>query len=325
MSTQRSAIRGFGVAGGVAVALLTLAVVGLPRPAPAQQPPAPAAGAQLPAGYVGAEACKACHEEVDQKFAATKMGRLFLKHPRNTIERLGCETCHGPAKAHVDAGGGKGVGGLISFAKNDKTPVEKRNQVCLSCHTKGARLYWQGSAHESRDVACTNCHTVMTSVSPKAQLAKGTEIETCGQCHLQKRAQTMRSSHMPVREGKMTCTSCHNPHGTVTQTLLKENGVNETCYTCHTEKRGPFLWIHAPVQESCVNCHEPHGSNWERMLKAAKPRLCQQCHSPGSGHPSNMYGRGDTASLKFVMGHQCTNCHALIHGSNHPSGAVFER
>jgi len=315
------------VIGGASLALSAGAVLGLSSSAPAQQPAKPAVAAAAPtdSNYVGAETCKGCHDEAFSKFSKTKMGRLFLHQARSPKEANACETCHGPGKAHVDAGGGKGKGGLITFAKNDKTPVEKRNEVCLGCHTKGARLFWQGSAHESRDVACTNCHKIMEQVSAKSQLAKATEIETCGTCHLQKRAQTMRSSHMPVREGKMTCTSCHNPHGTVTQTLLKEQGVNETCYTCHTEKRGPFLWIHAPVQESCVNCHDPHGSNWEKMLKAAKPRLCQQCHAPGSGHPSNMYGRGDTASLKFVKGHQCTNCHALIHGSNHPSGSKFER
>ena len=45
----------------------------------------------------------------------------------------------------MDAGGGKGKGGMITFAKNDKTPVEKRNAVCLDCHTKGARIFWKGS------------------------------------------------------------------------------------------------------------------------------------------------------------------------------------
>ena len=301
-----------------------------PAPADVKTAPAPAAAQATPAAapsgdYVGAETCKGCHEDSFNKFAKTKMGKLFVNHPRNAMEKNACETCHGPGKAHVDGGGKTDVPGFITFNKKDKTPAETRNATCLTCHQKGARLFWKGSAHDARDVACTNCHKIMQDVSPKSQLAKATEIETCGTCHLQKRAQTMRSSHMPLREGKMTCTSCHNPHGTITQTLLKENGVNETCYTCHTEKRGPFLWQHPPVQESCVNCHDPHGSNWERMLKAAKPRLCQQCHAPGGGHPDNMYGRGDTASLKFVMGHQCTNCHALIHGSNHPSGRRFTR
>jgi DmsE family decaheme c-type cytochrome len=327
-----------GVIAGVGTLALVVVVAGCFRssqtaesPAratapPAAQAPAPAAPAEG-GGYVGAETCKGCHEEAFTRFSHTKMGRLFLKQPRNTLERLACEACHGPGKAHVDQGGGDKAGGkdpkLITFAKNDRTPIDQRNQVCLTCHTKGARLFWKGSPHEARDVACTNCHTVMADHSPKAQLAKASEIDTCGTCHLERRAQQMRSSHMPLREGKMSCTSCHNPHGTVTPALLKENSLNDNCYTCHTEKRGPFLWEHAPVPESCVNCHDPHGSNHEKMLKLAKPRLCQQCHIE-TRHPTNPYGR-DTASQKFVLGRQCSSCHVNIHGSNHPSGFAFTR
>ncbi len=312
------------VIGGAAALGLLVGFLAFPSRAPAQKAPAASAASEaLPPGYVGAETCKGCHEDQYDKFSHTRMGRLFLKQPRDATERLACEGCHGPGKAHAEAGGGKGVGGMITFAKNDKTPVEKRNEICLSCHTKGNRLFWQGSTHESRDVACTNCHTIMENVSPKNQLAKETVIETCGSCHIQKRAQQMRSSHMPLREGKMTCTSCHNPHGTVTPALLKEPSVNETCYTCHAEKRGPFLWEHAPVIESCTNCHDPHGSNHENMLKESKPRLCQECHIP-TRHPTNTYGR-DTGSLKFVLGRSCTDCHANIHGSNHPAGLYFTR
>jgi DmsE family decaheme c-type cytochrome len=308
-----------------AVLLCVGVLLGLPFSSRAQQPAKPAATAAVPSdsNYVGAETCKGCHEEQFNKFSKTRMGRLFLLQARTPQEANACETCHGPGKAHVDAGGGKGKGGLITFAKNDKTPVEKRNAVCLDCHTKGARIFWKGSAHESRDVACTNCHKIMETVSEKSQLAKANEIETCGTCHLQKRAQTMRSSHMPVREGKMTCTSCHNPHGSVTPALLKEASLNETCFTCHAEKRGPFLWSHQPVVESCANCHEPHGSNHEAMLKLARPRLCQQCHSE-SGHSNRPYGR-DTGVQKFVMGRSCNDCHVAVHGSNHPAGFRLTR
>ena len=313
------------ILGGVSVGLVALAILGLSSCSPTRNAPSRAAAPPpSPEDYVGSEVCKACHQPAFERFEHTKMGRLFLKHPRTPQEKLGCESCHGPGKEHVAAGGGKGgVGGMITFARNDPTPVETRNGVCLTCHTKGARLFWQGSAHDARDVACTSCHKVMDDLSPKHQLAKATEIETCGTCHLERRAQQMRFSHMPLREGKMTCTSCHNPHGTVTPALLKENSTNDTCYTCHAEKRGPFLWEHAPVTESCVNCHDPHGSNHERMLKTAKPRLCQQCHIE-TRHPTPPYGR-DTASLKFVMGRSCVSCHSVIHGSNHPSGFSFTR
>ena len=309
-----------GLIGTAAVVLLILVLLGWPSPAPAQKAPEPTTPANLPAGHVGAEMCKNCHEDAFTRFSNTKMGRLFLKQPRNSQEALGCENCHGPGKDHVDAGGKVA---MITFAKNDPTPVEKRNELCLSCHTKGNRVFWKGSSHEARDVACTNCHRVMENHSSRASLAKETEIETCGSCHLQKRATTMRSSHMPLREGKMTCSSCHNPHGTVTPALLRENSLNDNCYRCHTEKRGPFLWQHAPVIESCANCHDPHGSNHEKMLKVAKPRLCQQCHIE-SRHPTSPYGR-DAGSAKFVMGASCANCHVNIHGSNHPSGFAFTR
>src|SRR5438445_8504000 len=211
----RNTIVGLSVA--IGAALLFFTTLGRPWPSRAQQSPVqqpPVEAARLP-GYVGAETCKACHEEAFQKFSQTRMGRLFLHQPRDSREAGACETCHGPGQAHVEAGGGKGKGGLITFARRDPTPVAQRNQICLDCHTKGARLFWRGSSHESRDVACTSCHRLMDNASPKHQLAKATEIETCGTCHLQKRAQTMRSSHMPLREGKMTCSSCHNPHGSV--------------------------------------------------------------------------------------------------------------
>ena len=276
-----------------------------------------------PDSFVGAETCKACHADQFASFSHTKMGLLFLHQPRNELEKRGCENCHGPGKAHVEAGGGKGQGGLISFSKQDPTPVEERNAVCLQCHERTARLFWQGSAHESRDIACTNCHTVMENVSPSSQLAKADELETCGQCHAPQRAGQLKFSRHPLAEGKMNCTSCHNPHGSVTPALLKENSLNDTCYTFHAEKRGPFLWEHAPVTESCSNCHDPHGTNHEGMLKVTKPRLCQQCHVE-TRHPTRPYGL-DTASKKFVLGQSCTSCHVNIHGSNHPSGQTFTR
>jgi DmsE family decaheme c-type cytochrome len=274
-----------------------------------------------PEAYVGAELCKACHEPAFNRFSHTKMGRLFLSQPRTDKEKMGCENCHGPGRSHVEAGGTQPM--PVAFTKKGKETVEVRNAVCLQCHERTARLFWEGSSHESRDVACTNCHTVMDDVSPKSQLARATELETCGQCHVERRAQQLRSSHMPLWEGKMTCSSCHNPHGSVTPALLKENSINETCYTCHAEKRGPFLWEHAPVVESCSNCHDPHGTNNERMLKVPRPRLCQQCHIE-TRHPTRPYGT-DTGSLKFVLGRGCASCHLAIHGSNHPSGFAFTR
>ena len=144
----------------------------------AQAPPAtgatPAAGTPGDENYVGAETCKGCHEEAFQTFSKTRMGRIFLHQARDSEgSATPARAVTVPGKAHVEAGGGKGKGGMITFAKNDPTPVEKRNEVCLDCHTKGARIFWKGSPHESRDVACTNCHKVMEDISPKQPARQG--------------------------------------------------------------------------------------------------------------------------------------------------------
>jgi hypothetical protein len=143
----------------LAVATFAFGVVlGLPFSSRAQQPappstaptttpppaPTPPTASAPESDYVGAETCKGCHEEAYNKFAKTRMGRVFLFQARTPGEKNACENCHGPGKAHVEAGGGKGKGGLITFARNDPTPVEKRNAVCLECHTKGARIFWKG-------------------------------------------------------------------------------------------------------------------------------------------------------------------------------------
>jgi len=270
--------------------------------------------AVIDASYVGQKVCMTCHASHAAEFGKTLMGRIA-----STKQTMNCETCHGPGSAHVKAGGGRGVGGIISFRKEDlsRTSAEN-NAICLGCHEKGDRTYWSGSTHENRDVACTNCHTVMKNVSLKKQLKTAFEPETCFQCHKDRRAQMARSSHMPIREGKITCTNCHNPHGSFTEALLRKNSINDTCYGCHAEKRGPFLFEHTPVRENCTNCHDPHGTANEYSLKLSRQRLCMECHTIGHGLPS-----GPQAVQS--IGRQCQNCHTAIHGTNSPSGALLHR
>jgi DmsE family decaheme c-type cytochrome len=273
------------------------------------------------AHYIGSQACINCHRNQAGTFGETLHGDVLLHHPRGENEKLGCEACHGPGSRHAETkepDGGQ-PGDIIAFGKDAPRPIEERNAICLSCHEKGDRTYWKGSAHETQNIACTNCHQLMQKVSPKFQMAKSTEAEVCFQCHKDRRAQFERPSHHPLREGDMTCSSCHNPHGSATDKLLREASVNETCYKCHADKRGPFLWEHEPVRDSCLNCHEPHGAVNENLLKVQRPRLCQMCHmGVGHGNPGNPM----TAQS---VNRSCQNCHTKVHGSNSPAGSLLQR
>ncbi|MFT0875846.1 DmsE family decaheme c-type cytochrome [Rhodopseudomonas sp. G2_2311] len=294
-----------------------------PKAAAAGRAPmvAPAPGDPDGRYFVGSKPCETCHAGLFDEFQQTVMGRNIKSGKVTPQGKMECETCHGPGSAHVNGGGGREKGGIRSFRPTDSRgfDVAEANSVCLSCHEKGDQTYWQGSQHETRGLACVNCHTVMRKVSPRNQLKTVQVMDTCFQCHKDRKAQVQRSSHMPIRETKITCVNCHNPHGSATEKLLREATVNDTCYTCHADKRGPFLFEHPPVRENCLNCHEPHGSNHESLLIVARQRLCQQCHTNPHNQP------GLPTSARWAVGNACQNCHNNIHGSNAPSGSRWHR
>jgi len=276
----------------------------------------------------GADSCIPCHS-AGQPLPATDI--FFTPHGSTTnpdapMARQQCETCHGPAREHVQAQQ-RGLPGLppVTFGKNSKTPVSRQNGMCLNCHENHGRLGWFGSAHEGADLACATCHRIHVKhdrvFDPMAQQ------EVCFGCHQKRRSDRLKASSHPLRFGDMTCTSCHDPHNGNHENLLREASINETCFTCHAEKRGPFLWEHAPVTEDCTLCHQPHGSNHPALLTRRPPLLCQQCHSP-AGHPSMAYTSDqidNPAVNRFMLGRGCLNCHSEVHGSNSPSGATLHR
>jgi DmsE family decaheme c-type cytochrome len=298
-----------------------------PRSQQAAPKPAPqAASAQKPAappqsGYAGGDTCVLCHDEQAKNIASSKHGQA--KYERSPAATRGCESCHGPGQAHVDD---EAKGHIKRFGTLKPAEI---NETCLTCHNRGTHAGWEGSTHDARNLSCTTCHAAHTPKSVEFQLVKTTETQVCASCHRLQVAKTERAvAHMPVREGKMKCSSCHNPHGSISnvKALKAGSSVVESCTTCHTEMRGPVLWEHAPVRENCATCHDPHGSSNDRMLVVRMPMLCQRCHV-ATRHPASIYDKDEITVNKSnrMFGRSCVNCHSNIHGSNHPSGQFYMR
>jgi len=269
--------------------------------------------------YTGSARCVKCHLKQATKYYEGPHARPW--DDRNPEHDLGCETCHGAGRKHDLDPGAKGLIRMFT-----RIPPREATRVCMTCHYKSQHALWQGSTHDARNVTCVGCHSVHSSKSERHHL-KGVDVtQTCAACHQDKAAKMQRSAHMPVREGKMDCSSCHDAHGSTNVRLLKTgNSVNESCVSCHAEKRGPFLWDHAPVAEKCSTCHDPHGSSNSRMLVTKETMLCQKCHV-GTRHPATPYdGATLAARSNRLIGRGCINCHQTIHGSNHPSGQLFQR
>lgn len=278
----------------------------------------------------GADVCIKCHDETSEfpVFSIFKTKHARPADARTPFANLQCETCHGPGAEHAKrVRPGQKRPPIINFGPKSVVSVERQNEMCLGCHQGDARIGWKGSTHERVDVACASCHKIH-AVHDRV-LTKQEQPEICYQCHKQVRADFYKPSVHPVRFGVMTCSECHSTHGAVAASLLARPTLNQTCYTCHAEKRGPFLWEHAPVAENCTLCHTPHGSIHPTLLVKRPPLLCQQCHSQ-AGHPSlaltgaNLPG-GTGGPSGFLLARGCPNCHSQVHGSNHPSGVKLMR
>lgn len=275
----------------------------------------------------GADTCLSCHED-EHAFAVFASAHGNPGNSRSPFGdgQLQCEACHGPGGNHAArVRRGHQRPPVIRFGAGSETPVEQQNGQCLGCHAIESGTGWHAGPHDAAEVACADCHTVHTGRD--AVTATATQPEVCYNCHVLERAQSLRPFAHPLHEGKMACSSCHHPHDSSAEFALARDTVNDTCYQCHADKRGPFLWEHAPVAEDCTLCHVPHGSNQPAMLTMRPPLLCQTCHSE-QGHPSIAEGPDGLAGgvpSRFLLGQSCLNCHTQIHGSNHPSGSKLLR
>lgn len=270
--------------------------------------------------------CAKCHQDQVDGLAPSRHG--------GKLDASGaiCQACHGDASAHLkDPTKAKPA---KSWAKS--ASAEEKSATCLGCHDGNRALaFWDAGKHKKNDVSCNSCHNIHgksgePSVGRYTTTQRALQYETCNSCHKQVRAQINKTSHHPVVEGKIACHDCHNPHGALSHAMVKNESVNQLCISCHGDKRGPFIWEHAPVEENCLSCHNSHGSNHAKLLNEKVPNLCQDCHD-AARHPGTPYGSqaafGTSGVNTRFIARSCVNCHQAIHGSNAPGnrGKYFTR
>ncbi len=294
-------------------ALLPLAVLFLPAWLSAQETPT------LPKGYVGSELCAGCHDEVSTAFEKNPHHNLVKTKWRGLQERA-CEACHGPGEKHAET---NSADDILNPSKMQAAAVDK---MCLSCHRNSkTHVGMIQNGHARSAVACTSCHTMHKTgqESSNWQFRTATGVnKKCASCHTNVWASFQKPHRHRLPEGAMACTNCHNPHGSVlARNIRTANAAEPGCFACHADKRGPFVFEHAPVRtEPCSTCHEPHGSANPRMLTRHQVmNQCLECHSNlVSPTAAGIAGGVPPAihDMRQPRYRNCTMCHQKIHGSN---------
>jgi DmsE family decaheme c-type cytochrome len=263
-------------------------------------------------GAVAPNVCYKCHCDMHE------FQRVAGPHQICGANGFNCTTCHDPH------------GQILEYSRKD---------LCLSCHTGAPTMAWHSSIHEHSGVCCTDCHNphprtcvpqvVNIShtdvVRPKRLMMSVQEPEACYKCHAKIYGLNALPSHHPIKEGKMVCSDCHDPHSQYGMDKnLKEATINLVCYKCHADKQGPFAFEHPPVRENCTICHEPHGTVTNHLLRQPPTFLCLRCHAGHYG--AHNFGGGvarlelqNNPALRPAMYTDCTQCHQQIHGSDRVS------
>ncbi len=258
--------------------------------------------------YVGAEACKVCHEDIYNSWEKTPHWRTTLDS-KGGPSHQGCEACHGPGKAHAESGDKT----KIFIFKN--VSAEESSKRCLTCHASGKeQMDFGRSVHNKNNVSCVDCHSPHHAKVSEFMLVNK-QPELCYSCHAQQKPQFAMPFHHRVNEGLVQCNDCHNPHGTAQTNQLRTSATQDAvCFNCHADKRGPFVFEHEPVKiEGCQSCHTPHGSPNMHMLKVSNVNLlCLSCHTTSFANAPGAPSFHNQAAQYQA----CTLCHSQIHGSN---------
>jgi DmsE family decaheme c-type cytochrome len=214
------------------------------------------------------ETCLACHQTASPKTLVLWAGS---SHPQNGVA---CNNCH---QIHAD--------------KDKVFSAAAQPTVCYACHKEQRILAdrpWRHPVQEGK-MSCSSCHAVHGSAGPKL-VKKDTVNTTCYACHAEKRGPFVQN-HQPVQED---CGSCHNPHGSNIQAMLKA--------------RDPIL---------CNQCHVPHTAGGIGALRG-QPGVLPPAVPPQTVSAVTPLSSGIN-TINVWQGRSCLNCHTQVHGSNNPA------
>ncbi len=273
----------------------------------------PASGAEGTDAITGVP-CAMCHDVLSQEFVNNPHASVAFQRSREAVGKTVCEVCHGNGDKHMDEGGDPS---LIQVPAG-----EASQKLCLTCHADQLHTSMMASGvHAAAKVYCTDCHKVHQGAGvPRARLLRNGPDDLCASCHPAQAASFRKPFAHRLGAGGMDCATCHDPHSGAESgeaSLRLGRTGDGPCVTCHTEKRGPFVFPHVNgVAGNCMSCHEPHGSsNPKRLIRARVAQLCLECHSdlPGTTLGSQPPSFHDLRSPRYQ---NCTTCHVAVHGSN---------
>jgi predicted CXXCH cytochrome family protein len=175
-------------------------------------------------------------------------------------EGIDCQRCHGPGQNHVDKASKGAVGDAAleavraAIVNPGKLSPERAMEVCLQCHLE--------TSNQKLPTIVTRLNRIPFSYVPGQPLGDyevsfDREKGNLGNFEIAQGAYRLRASECFLKsEGKLGCTTCHNPHD-VPRGEQATTHYNQVCLSCHqstleASSAGPHK-----AGGNCVSCHMP--------------------------------------------------------------------
>jgi predicted CXXCH cytochrome family protein len=165
---------------------------------------------------------------------------------------------------------------FIIFVPETVIAISDQNNQCLTCHVNFRKP--DKYVHVVLSTGCETCHMAVPGTEhprEKNSIKLTQDVPVlCYNCHDEAK---FKSKYImpPVAGGQ--CTSCHNPHQSAYNMLLR-NEIPGLCYMCHNKANFTKKYIHPPATLGCMLCHKPHASDYQYLLYSTINEVCTDCH-----------------------------------------------
>jgi len=150
-----------------------------------------------------------------------------------------CAACHGDGSAHIASGG------RVSMANIDAMEPIRRDSVCLSCHLEGQVVVERAGRQLQSFIPGDNLFDYALFFVYSSTNGSG------GRATSQWEA-LLKSACKQKSGDKLTCTTCHDPHGSPTP-ADRVAFYRQRCLQCHNQ--AGFQQNHHPENPDCTACH----------------------------------------------------------------------
>jgi predicted CXXCH cytochrome family protein len=251
--------------------------------------------------------CIRCHATGPQPRLALGGREHVPPDPRVGELGIGCESCHGPAEAHVEANRDP-LRRYRQHLSNDpdptivnpkRLPSDIASEICARCHSGHAHKKWDRNTGEAfvpgdriaRFFRMRRYENTPPGDRPHYFWEDGTSRVTG-------REYTAMAESACFRQGELSCGSCHSMHDSDPDDQLAiGESRDEDCLQCHSSMRDRIEeHTHHSTPSSgsrCVNCHMPNTTygilsvtrshridnpSAAKSAETGRPNACNLCH-----------------------------------------------